>query len=220
MTDIANMTPVAQASKIDGSKAAAKVHSANGSALATQVVKFVNGEVQAEQKRSESRMRFVRSILALETEGHSEFRKQLQHELTFLTETMTAAVASGAIKEDESRHGGYSAASFRVMVSNFRTISVAAELGWTPEGEGQSWEDSLSQCRDFKKAQASNGVNVVVPGGRKAGAGRKAASDLAKVQGAVSKLGRKDKMVLLASLAAELKMQFKTESNTPVEATI
>lgn len=212
MADVAEMKVVSQGNA-DNEAATKRAAATKGAALAVKIVGYINGEVQAEQKRSESRMRFVRSILALDHEGHTEFRKQLQQELVFLSETMDAAKNAGALAEDESRHGGYSAASFRVMVSNFRTISAACELGWKLEPDTLSWEDALSQCRNLKKAQAAQGVTVAIEGTRAAGAGRKVASALAKVQTAVSKLSRKDKMTLCVALAQELGLSFDKASN-------
>lgn len=179
---------------------------AKGEALAILIVKAANEEQADQLARGQKRMKYVRDIVALSPEGHQEFRKQLQNELAFMAEAakILQKDAPEIIKEDESSKAGYTSNSFKVMVSCFRTISAAAELGWKLEPESMSWDQCLSECRAYRKVKADSGVVALIPGTRKQGAGRKPLTALGKVQAAVAKLDTKDKKKLLAALAGEL----------------
>lgn len=187
-------------------EATRKTLASKGEALAVLIVEYANAEQADQLKRGEKRMNFVRSIVALSPEGHQEFRKQLQNELAFMAESAKILMkdAGDIVKEDEQSKAGYTSNSFRVMVSCFRTISTACELGWKLEPASMSWDQALSECRAYRKVKAAAGVQVAIPGTRKQGAGRKVLTPLAKVQGQIAKLSTKEKKTLLVTLAAEL----------------
>lgn len=195
-----NVAEMKQAGKgqVNAEASTRKGNIAKGHALAQVCVNFATEEMKAEEKRGEKRMGFVKRIADLTPEGHAEFRKELQHALAFLDEQDKAAMAAGALKEAPSKTAGYSLASFRVMVSNWRTVSVACEAGMKIE-DGASWENTLEEARATRKAHQSNGGKVI-EGTKKQGAGRKAISDYDKALRIVSKLGYKDLVKLQSAL--------------------
>lgn len=209
MADIVEMKQAGKGT-IDQDAARTKAEVARGAALATMCVRFAEDEARADEARGVKRMRYVIDIANLTHAGHAEFRKELQNQLAFMTEIEQGAVKAGALAEEPSRHGGYSSASYRVMVSNWRTISVACELGFKPiddDGQPLRWETALEGCRSFKKLQATSGKTVAVEGTRKAGAGRKALTDYDKALRLVTKLDKKDQKKLLVALAGILNME-------------
>lgn len=171
---------------------------AKGSALATVVVAFCTKEAKEEEARGQKRLKYIADIKALAPEGHAAFRAELQQELATLTELEKT---SGI---DSSRHGGYSMASFRVMVSNWRTISVACEAGMevTDDNGAKSWERVLDEAREARKAQQALNGEAEGNGMRKQGAGRKAKTAYEKAFDAITKLEKKDQRRMLDALAA------------------
>lgn len=165
---------VKQATNIDTAKANAKGNEAKGHALADLCVSFAKGEVQHQIERNKARMAYVFDIANLNPEGHAVFRADLQKVLSDLSFTEKAMTESGVTKEAESEHAGYSAASFRVMVSCWRTVSVACEAGMKVS-RNMTWDEVLSEARAVRKAKQDAGA-ALEEGQRAQGAGRKAAS--------------------------------------------
>lgn len=198
--------------------ATAKANAAKGAALAVLIVKAANEEQADQLARGQKRMRFVLDISCLTHEGHVEFRKDLQNELAFMAEAAKEFKEKGLIAEDETDKAGYSSNSFRVMVSCFRTISAACEMGWKLQPADMSWDQALSECRAYKRAKADAGVSVAIEGTRKAGGGRKVTPMFAKAQKAVAGLSRKEKLALCQALAGELGLTFAVKAEKQVEA--
>lgn len=161
-----------------------------GGALATLVVNWAWKEAEAEEKRAGKLALFVKDIVALPDEAsHRAFREQLSAELAGIAELEKV---SGI---NESRKAGYSLASFRVMISNFRTISEAAQIGFKGTGKGGvelTWVQSLETAREYRKAHVSAGGTQTTQRGHKLGAGRKALSDYDKAIRVLSKLNLRD----------------------------
>lgn len=203
--DTAEMKQAGKAA-IDTKKAAAKGFKAKGAALATLCVRFAQEEVRIEEKRGQARIKFVTDIKALTPEGHAEFRAQLRRELLSLDEGEELLVQAGAMTEKESTKGGYSAASFRVMVSNWMTISVACEAGLNineEDGTPMKWDAVLGAARKVRK-ETQQAAGQLADGQRNQGAGRKPISDYDKALKAVEKLDKRNKVKLLNVLAAAL----------------
>lgn len=194
MTDTATMKPQGKAT-IDQEAARLKGEQAAGAALAVQVVKYATEEAKADEKRGASRMRFVHSIMELSPGGHRIFRAELSNELALLKEVEAAS------NRKDSQTAGYSAASYKVMISCMRTISVACEAGLKIKGE--NWESVLDEARAFKSAAVANGTAPTgKDAGNKPGAGRKAASPVDKTMAAIGKLDRRQQRAILDRLAA------------------
>lgn len=188
---------------VDSTKAAIKGLKAKGAALAALCVNFAVEEVKAEEKRGEKRRKYIADIFNLTPEGHSEFRAELQRELMSFDESEKVLVKAGAMAEAESKKAGYSSASFRVMVSNWRTISVACEAGMKPVDEAGAplaWDATLSMAREVRRASASVGESKAADGMRAQGAGRKAVSDYDKALRLVAKLAHGDLVKMQAAL--------------------
>lgn len=141
---------------------------AKGSALANVLVKYATEEALREEKKGEKLKGFIRDIHALDNEGHKAFRQELTEELAIMKMARDAeAEHTGVIVKSTM---GYSFTSFTVMVSNFKTISYAAELGYRFD-ETKTWPIMLAESVGYKHAQASKGVEVSVVGAKR---GRKA----------------------------------------------
>lgn len=200
MADVAEMKPQGQ-TKIDAEAARKAGDVAKGHALAILCVRYATQEAKEEERRGAKRLRFVADIANLTHDGHQEFRKELQIELAALTDVEKVT------GQDDSRHGGYAASSFRVMVSNWRTISAACELGYSPfdaDGSAKAWETVLSEARGMKKAAVSAGKTVAIEGTRKAGGGRKQLTAYDRALKLAVALDKRDQRRLMESLAAML----------------
>jgi hypothetical protein len=205
---------------IDGKKAQTKAYKAKGAALATLCVRFAQEEVRIEEKRGQARIKFVTDIKALTPEGHAEFRAQLRRELLSLDEGEELLVQAGAMTEKESTKGGYSAASFRVMVSNWMTISVACEAGLDvneADGTPMKWDTVLAAARKVRKDTQQAGAQLS-DGQRAQGAGRKPVSDYDKALKAIEKLDKRAKVKLLGVLAAALEYTVTAPAAAPKSA--
>lgn len=200
--NVAEMKTAGKGSNVDPKKAQIAGYKAKGAALATLCINFAVDEVKAEEKRGEKRRKYIADIYALTPEGHAEFRAELRRELLSFDESEKALVQAGMMKEQESKKGGYSSASFRVMVSNWSTLSVACEAGLKPfdeDGAVLAWDAALSAARTAKKAQQAAGN--IAEGQRASGAGRKAVTDYDKALRMVSKLNLRDQRKLAVALA-------------------
>lgn len=195
-------------------KASAKpnINIVKGEALATTMVNYAwkaSAEIEA---RAGKLALFVQDICALTKEAHGVFRAQLTIELKSIDELEKQS----DIKE--SRKAGYSLNSFKVMVSNWRAISEAAQIGFTGKdeaGKPLAWTQALETAREYRKAHASaGGTHVQTATGAKAGAGRKAMSAYDKALKVVGALDRKDQRAMLETLAA----MFKATVAFPVKA--
>jgi hypothetical protein len=208
--------------KINPEAAQRKGDVAKGHALAIQCVRYATEEAKAEEARGQKRMRFVADIANLTPAGHAEFRKELQIELAALTDVEKVT------GQADSRHGGYAASSFRVMVSNWRTISAACELGYKPfneDGSAKAWETVLTEARETRKTQQASGNAAVIEGTRKQGAGRKALTDYDKTLRLASKLNLRDLRKLQAAVnglieAAETKSPKRGSAPVPAAAVV
>lgn len=203
---------------IDTAKANAKASAAKGAALADLCIKYLTEEMQAEEQRGAKRMMFVRDISNLNPEGHGEFRAEMQRQLNFLTESEKAAVQVGALKEEVSRHGGYSLASFRVMVSNWRTLSVACEHGLNIyEADKKTlkpWETVLMDARALRKAEQAAGDAASESGGRAQGAGRKADTKVDRAFKIAMQLSIEEQAELIGRIQAAMAEASKADTAT------
>jgi hypothetical protein len=191
--------------KVAGSnKGAAKVDTsvAKGAALAHVMVEYAWKCAEEVEKRQNKLAMFVKDICALDAKGHQQFRAQLSAELAAIREMEKNADVK------ESTRAGYSLNSFVVMVSNWRAISEAAQIGFKgvdKAGDPLPWTVALETARDYRKSHASaNGTVVRTAAGKKAGAGRKAISDYDRALNAAAKLQRKDQRKLFEALGAML----------------
>lgn len=164
MTDIAEMA-VIQSGKAKAPTNGAK---AQGAALAEVCMKYAEKRMKAEEKEAGKLALIVKDIAALDRDGHLEFRAELGRELSLIRELRKSM---GVTREHTK---GYSFASFEVLVSNWRTISTACELGLAindDDGNQKSWGQTLAEAVELKNAHASKGE---AEGPTKRKAGRKA----------------------------------------------
>lgn len=182
-------------------KGSAKVNTSvtKGKALAHVMVDYAWKCAEEVEKRTQKLAMFVKDICALDTEGHQQFRAQLSAELAAIREMEKHADVK------ESTKAGYSLNSFVVMVSNWRAISEAAQIGFKgvdKEGEPLPWTTALETAREYRKSHASaTGTEVRTAAGKKAGAGRKAITPFDKALREAAKLDRKGQKKLFEALA-------------------
>lgn len=201
--------PVGKA-PVDQVKAAAKANGAKGTALATVCVAYATKCAKEDESRSEKLRSIVKSIGDLTREGHVAFRSELQAELD-----MIASLEKGV--GAEKRTMGYSMNSFRTMVSNWKTISQACELGLkTKDADDapKSWGQVLGEAVHIKHAHASDSQNPATPTKRKAG--RKTLTDLDRAKAAFDKLTGQDIVKLAAYVQTRLTL---ARAATPETAT-
>ncbi len=161
------MADVAEMKIIQSGKAKAPTDgpAAKGSALATVCIKYATKRMEQEEKEAGKLRMIVKSISELDHGAHVEFRAQLTAELTLLKELRATAGVTKA------QTAGYSFASFEVLVTNWKTISTACELGYKPEDK--PWGLVLAESVATKHGVASADGGDVEPEGRKK-VGRKA----------------------------------------------
>lgn len=163
------MTDVAEMKVIQSGKAKAPTNgaAARGAALAAVCIKYGEARMKAEEKEQGKLAAIVKSIHALERAGHAEFRAQLAAELSLIKELRKTAEVTKAQTQ------GYSFASFEVLVSNWRTISTAVEMGYTihnEDGTQKPWGQVLGESVAMKNSHASSsGDGEQLPTKRKAG---------------------------------------------------
>lgn len=159
MTDIATMTPI----KSGKAKAPTNGAKAKGAALALTCIAYATKRMEQEEKEQNKLQLIVRSITELERDGHAEFRAELTKELQLLRELRKSV---GVSKEQTM---GYSFASFEVLVTNWKTISTAVEMGFKPE-PGSAFGAIVAQAVQLKNAHAANAAEgEQLPTKRKAG---------------------------------------------------
>lgn len=186
---------------------------AKGAALAHVMVQYAWKEAEAVEKRTAKLAMFVKDICALDEKGHSQFRAQLTAELQAVREMEKLA------EHKESTKAGYSLNSFVVMVSNWKAISEAAQIGFKgtdKEGEALPWTVALETARDYRKSHASaTGTTLLTASGKRTGAGRRAATPYEKALKLAAGLEKKDQRRLFETLAA----MFKATISYPAKAT-
>lgn len=198
VSDLKNVTPLKTKAKADGKKVQASGMNAKGHALAALVVRASLEEMQAEEKRGEKRRVFITSMLDLDKTGHAAFREDLEAELVNLNES-----EKGKDVTKVSRIGGYSLNSYRVMLSNWKALSIGIEAGADVKGEdGQilPWEDVLTHCREMGSA-----IGALNP--KKAG--RKPLSAYEKAMRLVEKCSPAEQKKIMQTLAKTLGYEFK-----------
>lgn len=170
-------------------KASANVNVAetNGLALATVMVAYAWEQAEHEEKKAGKMVRFVADICALEPDGHRAFRASLSEQLSAI------ALTEKATETKDSRTHGYSLASFRVMISNWRGLSEAASIGFTgkrPDGTPMTWVEALQASREMRTSHVSADGSTVqlTAAGKSLGSGRKALTDYDKAIRAIQKL--------------------------------
>lgn len=197
--DVSKMTPISSGKKTAGTNAGI----AKGAALAIVCVAYATKVMQEEEKRGQKLRMIIKSIADLTHDAHVEFRAELSKELQLVKELQTAT------KTTSGQMRGYSLSSFTVLVSNWKTISTACELGYKPEDK--SWPVVVAESVQMKQAHASNGKEgAQLPIKRKAG--RKATPELEKAQTAASKLSDEDFMVFLAWAQEEVTTRANQEA--------
>ena len=190
--DVAEMKPISSGKASAGNK----VDVAKGAALAVVCVKYATKVMEEEEKRGNKLKLIIKSIAELPHDGHVEFRAELTKELNLLKE-LTAAAGT-----KKAHMAGYSLNSFAVLVSNWKTISTAVELGYKP-GE-KSWPVVVSESVQMREAHASNSAEgAQLPIKRKAG--RKATPLIEKAQAAAEKLSPEEFVQFAAWVATTLK---------------
>lgn len=199
VSDLKNVTPLKTKPKADGKKVQESGMMAKGHALAALIVRDSLQEMQAEEKRGEKRRVFIQSMLDLDKTGHAAFREDLEAELVSLNESEKGT--DGAPKV--SRIGGYALNSYRVMLSNWKAISIGIEAGAevkNEEGQLLSWEDCLTHCREMGSA-----VGALNP--KKAG--RKPLSNYEKAMRLVEKCNPAEQKKIMMAIAKTLGYEFK-----------
>jgi hypothetical protein len=172
MVDLVEMKPISSGK----AKASTNGDAAKGSALATVCIKYATKRMEQEEKEQGKLAAIVRSIAELPRDGHKEFRAELSRELELIKELHKIG-GGGDGKVTSANMAGYSLNSFKVLVTNWRTISMAVECGYKPENK--PWALVLAESVAMKHAEASAGTPTAeLPTKRKAG--RKAKSQLDK----------------------------------------
>ncbi len=147
--DIAGMTALTK----NNPKAGTNAPVAKGHALATVCINYATKLMAEEEKRSGKLKMIVKSIAELDHSAHVEFRSQLTAELNLLKELRSVTGVTRA------QTAGYSFASFEVLVSNWKTISTAVELGYQPADK--AWSIVVAESVQMKQAHASGGRTTV-----------------------------------------------------------
>lgn len=185
-----------------------KVGVTKGKALAHVMVEYAWKCAEEVEKRQQKLAMFVKDICALDADGHSQFRAQLSAELAAIREMEKHADVK------ESTKAGYSLNSFVVMVSNWRAISEAAQIGFTgtdKEDQPLPWTVALESAREYRKAHASaTGTQQRTATGARGGVqGRKPLTPYDKALKAATTLDRKGQKKLFEALAAMLGATFE-----------
>lgn len=155
--DIVEMKPIGQSKK-----AGTNGQLARGAALAVVCMAYATKRMEMEEKEAGKLKAIVKSIAELTHEGHVEFRAELQKELSLLKELRKTA---GVTREQTQ---GYSFNSFETLVSNWRGISAACELGYKPEDK--PWAVVVAESVQLRQAHAANAAEgSQLPIKRKAG---------------------------------------------------
>lgn len=161
--DIAEMK-VIQSGK---AKAPTNGDKAKGSALATVCIKYATKRMEEEEKQMGKLAMIVQSIASLPHDGHIEFRAELTRELSLIKELQSIG-GEGDGKIVSANMAGYSLNSFKVLVTNWKTISMAVEAGYKPENK--PWALVLAESVAMKHAEASAGnPETALPTKRKTG---------------------------------------------------
>jgi hypothetical protein len=193
MTQVAvkSVRPVGKAT-MPNEKANKKANAGKGMALAKVCIDYAMKVSKEEENRAQKLRSIVASIHALTHEGHIEFRAQLSSELELI-----ASLEKG-VDATKEQTKGYSMASFRVMVSNWRTISAACEMGLnvkTPDGDVKPWGLVLGEAVNLKNSKATEGGATAVPTAKR---GRKTHTLLDKAKTLVDKMDAKTMTLLSA----------------------
>lgn len=162
---------------------------AKGSALATLCIKYATKRMEQEEKEQGKLATIVKSIQELARDGHAEFRSQLTAELNLLKELRKA---SGTTKAQTM---GYSFTSFEVLVSNWKTISVAVEMGY--DTTNKPWSLCVAESVQMKQAHAASS-HEGPQGPTKRTAGRKAIATIDKVKKLVESMDENEFVELAA----------------------
>lgn len=158
MTDVSTMTP------IQSGKAQANTNAevAKGHALANVCIKYATKRMEAEEKEQGKLGMILKSISELPRGGHAEFRAQMTSELNLLKELRKVSNVTKA------QTAGYAFNSFEVLVTNWKTISTAVELGL--DVTGKPWAQALSEAVAMKRAHQANAAEgAQLPTKKKAG---------------------------------------------------
>lgn len=171
--DVSTMKPATKKQTPANPEAAAKKGNiAKGAALAKVCIDYATKRMQAEEKEQGKLQMIVKSIQELPREGHAEFRAELTAQLDMLK------ALRDSVGVDKNQTAGYSFNSFMVLVTNWKTISKAVEMGYSSvndDNSQKSWGQVLAESVAMKNgATAQSGEmpasGVVTPNkvGRKA----------------------------------------------------
>jgi len=166
MSDVAEMK-VIQSGK---AKAPNKGEVALGAALAKVCLNYAIKRMEQEEKEAGKLSAIVKSIKQLPREGHAEFRAELTKELNLLKELHKV----GEVTKEHTK--GYAFNSFATLVTNWKTISQACEMGYNivnDEGVQKSWSLVLAESVAMKHSHAANSAEGAQPATKRK-AGRKA----------------------------------------------
>ena len=147
--DVAEMKVIGQVKKASTNAPVAK-----GYALAKVCIDYATKRMEAEEKEHGKLKMIVKSISALDHNAHVEFRSQLTAELTLAKETYKMAGTTTA------QMAGYSMQSYIVMVSKWKTISTACELGYAPGDK--EWPLVVAESVQIRQAHASAGKTTKI----------------------------------------------------------
>lgn len=158
MTDVAKMKII----QSGAAKANTNAEAAKGHALATVCIRYATKRMKAEEKEQGKLGMILKSISELPRGGHAEFRAQMTAELNLLKELRKVSDVTKA------QTAGYSFNSFEVLVTNWKTISTAVEMGL--DITGKSWQVALSDAVSMKYAHQANAAEgEQLPTKKKAG---------------------------------------------------
>jgi hypothetical protein len=144
----------------------------------------------------------------LTPEGHRAFRNELQLEL----DLSSSLAKAGQVTTTDMQ--GYSMGSLRTMMSNYKSISIACEMGLKTiddSGDVKPWSLMLKQAVEYKHAQAANAPEGTIKAGR--GRKSKVVTALDTAQSAMNKLSDADFVKFAAIVNAKLATMKASQSS-------
>lgn len=162
---------------------------AKGTALAKICIDYATKRMQAEEKEQGKLQMIVKSIHELAREGHAEFRAELTAQLDMLK------ALRDSVGVDKNQTAGYSFNSFMVLVTNWKTISTAVEMGYsvkTDDHKQKSWGLVLAESVAMKNGTTAKSGEILAVGPTRKIVGRKALPVLEKAQREALKLSDAD----------------------------
>lgn len=182
---------------------------AKGAALAKVCIAYAEKRMQAEEKEQGKLQMIVKSIQELPREGHAEFRAELTAQLDMLK------ALRDSVGVDKNATVGYSFNSFMVLVTNWKTISKAVEMGYSAMNDDKtqkSWGMVLSESVAMKNGTTAQSGEI--PAVQK-GVGRPKTPLITLAKNAAAKLDNEQFKKFCAWAESELVTRNAQESSKP-----